>query len=58
MERQARRALEDPEKGRWTPLSKRSRSRPTYAIHDLAEAGKIRWVERGAGPAANGPEPV
>lgn len=45
VERQARRALQDPARARWTPLAKGNRRRRTYAIHDLAEEGKIRWVE-------------
>ena len=41
LEREARRALEDPEKARWTPYDRyATQRRPTHAIHDPAESGK------------------
>lgn len=50
LEREARRALADPEKARWTPYDPgTSRRRPTHAIHDPVESGKIRW--KVGGPA-------
>jgi transposase len=44
LERQARRALEDPARARWEPLNLDRRRRRTHAIHDPAESGKIRWA--------------
>lgn len=44
LERQARRALENPEQARWEPLALDRRRRRTHAIHDPAESGKIRWA--------------
>lgn len=49
LEREARRALEDPERARWTPQKPSTRRRPTHTLHDPAESGKIRW--RVGGPA-------
>jgi transposase len=48
LEREARRALTDPDKARWTPYDPYgSKRRPTHAVHDPAESGKIRWVVGG-----------
>lgn len=44
LEREARRALADPNKARWTPPAPERFRRRTYAIHDPAESGKIRWA--------------
>ena len=44
MEREARRALEEPEKARWTPPPADHGRRMTHAIHDPAASGKIRWA--------------
>lgn len=43
MERQVRQALQDPEKARWDPPAPEHKRRRTYAIHDPADSGKIRW---------------
>lgn len=44
LEREARRALADPQKARWTPHQPGTgRRRPIYTTRDLAEEGKIRW---------------
>lgn len=44
LQRQARRALQEADKARWTPLPRQGRRRPTYSIHDPAASGKIRWA--------------
>lgn len=44
LERQVRQALKNPEQARWEPLALDRRRRRTYAIHDPAESGKIRWA--------------
>lgn len=49
LERQVRKALQDPEKARFTPVLDGRRRRLTHPIHDPAAAGKIRW--RVGGPA-------